>query len=390
MGHKYAVVGTGRMGRAVAWHLINDPKTEVVKLFDVNDRVAAALGKEFLAANLGHKVEVIQCDSGGMASKLYHRLDDVDVVVATCGYQHYVDLTKHCAEKGIGMVDLGGNRDVVEKQKAFHDVAQTNGATIIPDCGLAPGLIGILGMHAFQVIEHRKAIDIGVHLRVGGLPRNPGSLDENPLQYELTWSADGLINEYEIPADELRDGVLIKVAALSEKENAVIKTPWEHEEFEAFVTGGGSSNLPALLQGRARNVDYKTIRYRGHCDIMRGIQRLGFFSKYRPALTQALQTELTSKTDDDIVIARAGARGMTQAGKPTFVFYELFCEKDLVKGFSAMAQTTGYSAAIVAQMIADETIKLKGVVDGEVAVPGQLFIDRFQTTGIKIKGIHSK
>lgn len=385
MGYKYAVIGTGRMGRAVSWYLINDPTTEFIRLIDKNPFAAKALGQEFLDAGLGHKIEI---------GDHYHSetpvTSGVDVVIATCGYQNYAELTKTCAASGIGMVDLGGNPEVVAKQKESNELAKKTGATIIPDCGLAPGLIGILGMHAFQTIAQRKGSEIDVKLRVGGLPKEPGTVDENPLQYELTWSADGLINEYEVDADELRDGNLIKVKALTACENAIIKTPWAVEEFEAFVTGGGSSNLPTLLQGKARNVDYKTLRYRGHCNIMRGIQRLGFFSKYRKTLTQALETELTSTTDDDIVIATAGARGKSPSGKSMYIVYEIFCEKDKTRKFSAMAQTTGFSAAIIAQMIANKTITMTGVVDGEVAVPGQAFIDKFQATGIKIKGTQSK
>jgi saccharopine dehydrogenase-like NADP-dependent oxidoreductase len=125
---------------------------------------------------------------------------------------------------------------------------------------------------------------------------------------------------------------------------------------------------------------------------MRGIQRLGFFSNdfkvantgLRDVLTQALQQNLTSSDDDDLIIARAGARG-TLGKKLTMVLYEIFCTKNHKKGFSAMAQTTGYSAAIVAQLIADKSIKLTGVVDGELAVPGEEFVTRLQKTGIKVQ-----
>lgn len=405
MGKKYVVFGTGRMGRAVAWHLVNDPTTESVKLTDVDNVALSALGKEFLDANLGHKVSLYRTSEGSRWNEdltepaaLSNVLAGADVCIATCGYKEYVKLTQACIDKKVGMVDLGGNRDVVIEQKTFDAAAKEAGVTIIPDCGLAPGMIGILGMHAFQTVAHRKCTNIDVNMRVGGLPMNPGSVEQNPLQYGLTWSSDGLINEYVIPADVLLNGALTQIPALSECEDVVIKTPWDKQEFEAFVTGGGSSNLPFLLQGKARNVNYKTLRYRGHCAIMNGLRQLGFFESAlfgypdrtmltpRQMLVRQLDTKLQLADGDDLVIARAGARGVLGNGSPTFSIYEIFCAKDHERNFSAMAQTTGFSAGIIAQLIANGNVKLKGVVDGELAVPGDKFIAALQKTGIKIQG----
>lgn len=391
MGKTYVVFGTGRMGRAVAWHLVNDASTDTVRLADTSSSALQALAAEL--DGFHHKISLHQIADMSEA-ELSNLLHGSDVCVATCGYQSYVKITEACIKAHCGMVDLGGNRDVVDEQKSFHEAAALAGVTIIPDCGLAPGMIGILGMLAFQQVEHQGFANIAVNMRVGGLPMNPGTRSENPLQYLLTWSPDGLINEYEIPADELRDGELLKSTALSGCENVQIQTPWKGKtEFEAFVTGGGSSNLPFLLKDRALNVNYKTLRYRGHCEIMRGIQRLGFFSNdfkvngtgLREVLTQALQQNLTSSDGDDLVIARAGARGTLPGKRPAMALYEIFCAKDISKNFSAMAQTTGYSAAIVAQLIAEKTVKLCGVVDGELAVPGEEFVARLQKTGIKVQ-----
>lgn len=391
MGKTYVVFGTGRMGRAVAWHLVNDPETVTVRLADTNHAALKELASEL--EGFHHKISLHHITEMSDV-ELSNVLSDSDVCIATCGYQSYVKLTEACIKAHCGMVDLGGNRDVVDEQKSFDEAAKAAGVSIVPDCGLAPGMIGILGMLAFQQVEHQGAENISVNMRVGGLPMNPGTRDENPLQYLLTWSPDGLINEYEIPADELRNGTLLKSPALTGCEDVVIKTPWRDKtEFEAFVTGGGSSNLPFLLKDRALNVNYKTLRYRGHCEIMRGVQRLGFFANdfkvnggvgLREVLTAALEHNLTSKDGDDLVIARAGARGAL-GKKPMIALYEIFCAKDVKRNFSAMAQTTGYSAAIVAQLIADKTVKLTGVVDGELAVPGEEFVTRLQKTGIKVQ-----
>ena len=379
---KYVVFGAGRMGRAVLWHLLMSPSTTSVKVVDASQNTLNNITKEVLAEKLGHKVSVEKTDGFPPYDSYVH---SENVCIATAGYKSYVELTKACIKKGVSMVDLGGNRDVVLAQKELNDQAKAAGVTIVPDCGLAPGMIGILGMHAFQVLQHHKCTDIDVNMRVGGLPMNPDP--KNPFKYTLTWSPDGLINEYQIPADELRNNQLIKVEALTECEEVRINTPWNKVEFEAFVTGGGSSNLPELLQGKARNVNYKTLRYRGHCAIMNGFKHLGFFDdqKQRKSLVDVLEQKLTQPDNDDLVIARAGARGLLGNNKPTIVLYEIFCAKDHKRNFSAMAQTTGYSAAIVAQMIADGSVKTKGVVDGEVAVPGDAFIDRLRKSGIKLE-----
>lgn len=403
MGNKYVVFGAGRMGRAVAWYLANQSNTDVVNIVDSNDSASAKLACEFLNAKLGHKVQKTMSSKAEHASieDLKYRVHGSHVCIATCGYQSYVELTKACISEGVNMIDLGGNRDVVLEQKLLHDDAKKANVTIIPDCGLAPGLIGVLGMHVFQQVKKRVTTDIDISMRVGGLPANPGTIEENPLRYELTWSADGLINEYSTPADELRNGKLVQVAPLTDHENSVIKTPWEIDEFEAFTTGGGSSNLPEILKDQARNINYKTLRYRGHCKIIQGLARLGFFSNdrlvdgltltYKQALIKALNEKLTSKNDDDVVIARAGCRGtLSGDGKMTGAMCEIFCAKRSVFGqsFSAMAQTTGFSAGIIAKMIADNAIKTKGVCDGETAVPGKQFVENLQKVGITVKEIN--
>lgn len=393
MERKYVVFGAGRMGRAAAWHLLSGT-TDTVVIADIDNVALDSLSKELSDAGFASRVQVHRTSSGRYnedymsEASLANALSGASVCIATCGYQSYVEITHACVTARVGMVDLGGNRDVVEAQKTFNDSAVHAGVTIVPDCGLAPGMIGILGMYAYETLTKRKCTNIDINMRVGGLPMDPGTLEENPLQYALTWSSDGLINEYYIPADELRNGEIVQQEALSGCEDVTITTPWKGKsEFEAFVTGGGSSNLPFLLKDKARNVNYKTLRYRGHCAIMNGIKKLGFFSdpEQRRVLTAALDKNLQLKDGNDIVIARAGARGTLPDGKPAIIIYEIFCAKDKKRNFSAMAQTTGFSAAIIAQMIADGTITTQGVVDGESVVAGAKFIERLKKTGVKIK-----
>jgi len=396
MSNTFIIYGTGRMGRSVAIHLAKH-ETGHIRLVDMNKKSLDNLEKELISFGTKTTIDTVLIPVpvlGTHPLKLHNRQPyDVVVCIATAGYQIYPELTKQCIDNGIHMIDLGGNRDVVLKQKLLDHDAKHEGVTHIPDCGLAPGMINILGMHTFNILNEKGCTDIDVNMKVGGLPFNPGTMDENPWQYTLTWSADGLINEYDIEADELRDGKHIKLRPLSECEDFKLRTPWSGKnKFEAFITGGGSSNLPELLCGKARNVSYKTIRYRGHNNITKTLRKLGLFDNSysdfmsnRTLLRSLLEHNFKSQTSDDIVIATVTASGTDQNTQQRLsTTISVFCRYDQKLNLSAMAQTTGFSAAILAQMIMDSSISSEGVLDGETAVPAEEFILRLRLAGIKV------
>ena len=240
-------------------------------------------------------------------------------------------------------------------------------------------------MNSVDQLNAQNCKDVTVVMRVGGLPVDPGSPEENPMRYKCTWSPDGLINEYLIPADVIEDGVKKQVPALSGLEHLRFPNGHTTEEFEAFVTGGGSSNLPELLDGKVKNVNYKTIRYVGHHAVAKSLQVLGLYEgEGRRVLTDAFENNMKLESNDDIIIARAGARGVDPQGKTYTVGTDMVCVLDPITGLSAMAQTTGYSAAIVLNMIVNGLITERGVVCGESVVPGRTFIDMIRETGIEV------
>src|SRR5690606_11402887 len=182
------------------------------------------------------------------------------VVLSSADYRFNEAITKACISAKIHMVDLGGNLFVVERQLAMSAEAERAGITVVPDCGLAPGmacLLGALGVEHFDG-EQGGAVE-SMKLRVGGLPAHP----KPPLNYKLVFSVRGLTNEYLEPADVLRDGKLQRVPSLGDVES--LEFPAPYGTLEAFTTSGGCSTLPRTLAGRVRNLDYKTIRYPGHC-----------------------------------------------------------------------------------------------------------------------------
>lgn len=374
----FGIVGAGRMGKAAAHYLANFAPTSNITFFDVDESVHGA------AIKLADRMKALGKDVTVNSSTALD-LKGLDGIVGSCGYPHYVDVAKRCIQERVNMVDLGGNRDVVFEQRKLHDDVVVAGLTHVPDQGLAPGAINILAMNAVQQLESQQCSNISVVMRVGGLPADPGSETDNPMRYRCTWSPDGLINEYVIPADVIVGGKRGVVPALTELENITFPNGHVGDKFEAFVTGGGSSNLPELLDGRVLSVNYKTIRYTGHYAVAKSLELLGFYDgDPRKVLTEQLEKHLCLKSNDDIVLARAGARGTNDLGKTIMSGTDMVSVMDPDTGFSAMGQTTGYAAGAVLSMICEGVIADKGVVCGEQVVNGRAFIDKIRQTGIDI------
>lgn len=407
MAHDYVIVGAGRMGRAVLWYLKKHGDADIVIVVDTDVKVLAdceGYAKRHglddnvhfvLESRMAHNITK---DADSFNGVTLNALKGMDVCIATCGYDWYVELTEMCIRTGTSLVDLGGNRSVVEEQRALSQNASDKGIVVVPDCGLAPGMVGVLGMHAFDVLQEMGCKMIDIHMRVGGLPLYPEDSSTNPLRYTLTWSADGLINEYVIPADELVEGQLHKIEPLTGWEKNTYAIDFKNIDYalEAFVTGGGSSNLPELLCGKANNVDYKTIRYVGHHNVLIALKRLGLFSGSnndaidydgptpREMLTHLLEKNLRSQDNRDIVLLRVTASGYTNTPAYRSKCIELVCTYDDESELTAMAQTTGFSAGAMAHMIADLTIPktCTGVRMGEEITPAEEFIKRLKKAGL--------
>src|SRR5262249_1219664 len=154
----------------------------------------------------------------------------------------------------VNFCDLGGNDAIVRKELLLDEFAKERGIAIVPDCGLAPGLVSILTAAATEGLDDIYEI----RLRVGGIPVEP----QPPLEYSLAFSVDGLINEYVEDANVIIDGKPTVVPALTNVEE--IEFPQPFGVLEAFCTSGGVSTLTETFQNRVQHLDYKTIRYKGH------------------------------------------------------------------------------------------------------------------------------
>jgi len=373
------LLGAGEMGKAIAHDLLAFVPDVELSVLDSNPEALQRLQGVSPSSNIRGVPGDIQDQE--LIGEL---VSGSDVVIGAVIYKSNFVLSRLAVECKASWVDLGGNNDVVDQQFTLDKDAASAGVTIIPDCGLAPGMVNIIAGHAFRELD----VTDEIHLRVGGLPQNP----KPPLNYELCFSAEGLINEYVEPTRILRDGRLEIQDSLCEKEHLDLGVPYDN--LEAFYTSGGTSTLVKSLEGRVRNLDYKTIRYSGHLDKIKFLSDFGYFdseelpvgekSKISPRkVTEALFHRL-GWVKRDVVLLKAWALGQKQ-GKPTRIGYSLVDEYDEATGLTAMARTTGFSAAIIAEMIIDGRIREKGVLYQELSVPHEEYFAELRKRGIDIR-----
>ena len=258
---KILVLGAGRMGLGAAYDLAhNSPEVTAVTVADFDgDRakaVAATIG--------GDNVSSSGVDVADLSAAL-ELMRGHDAAISCVNYWHNVNLARLAVEAGVNFCDLGGNNTVVDQELALDAEATAAGINIIPDCGLAPGMVSVLAAHGAARFTEVESIKI----RVGGLPRDP----KPPLNYQLVFSVEGLINEYIERARVIRDGVITEVDSMTELESLEFLAPYG--EMEAFQTSGGTSTLPETFLGQVRSLDYKTIRYPGHCILFKTMLDLG-------------------------------------------------------------------------------------------------------------------
>ncbi len=374
----YLVVGSGRMGKAICYDLIHHQKADKVILGDLSLNNSLTVQKEIGSSNI-HPVEVDVTKQ----KELVSLMDGVDCVISSVVYQfnHYV--AKAAVEAGVHYCDLGQNVQVVDKAFGLDKLAKEKEITLIPDGGLAPGMVNIIASHG---IKHFDEVD-EVQLRVGGLPQYPTP----PLNYNITWSVHGLINEYIEKARILRDYKIIDVESLTEIETLTFPPPFNR--MEAFVTSGGTSTLPLTYQGKIRELNYKTIRYLNHGQIMKALIDLGFTDESKITvdgqdviprdLFETLLKARFKQRAEDVVLLRVTVLGKKKDQWVEEV-YEVIDHYNQEQEMTALMRTTGFSLAIIAGMIAEKKIQQYGVLTQEESIPTDLYIEKLAERGIKV------
>jgi lysine 6-dehydrogenase len=374
---KIAVLGAGLMGRAAVYDLSRIDNVREVGIFDIDETLA-----EQIADAYGNNITSSGYMDASDEQAAIRVLKGYDAAVSCVTYKYNPGLTRAAIEAGCHLVDLGGNNDVVRTQLEMNDEAEKAGVTIIPDCGLAPGMVSVMvadGVARFDKVRSLK-------IRVGGLPQSP----RPPLNYQMVFSAEGLLNEYWEPCLVLEDG---------KKKTVNPMTGVETLEFdgigqlEAFYTSGGTSTLPDTYEGVIDFLDYKTIRYPGHCQLFKPMLEIGLASRQeieiegqkvqpRAVLRSVLEKSL-SLGDLDMVLVRLTFEGKKD-GQDKTVVYEIVDRQDTKTGLTAMMRTTSFPAAIIAWMAADGQITERGCKSQEIAVKPSLFLPQLKKRHINL------
>jgi saccharopine dehydrogenase-like NADP-dependent oxidoreductase len=244
--HRVLLLGAGKIGGAVARFLASAGDYDIL----VGDPDPAALQR--LAASTGvDTVNMSASDVGALRRAMAGRT----AVASACSFALNPGIAAIAAEEGLSYFDLTEDRETTAAVRSCAQSAK-RGQIFMPQCGLAPGFVSIAANHLAHDFDQLDA----VRLRVGALPQFP----TNEMKYNLTWSTDGLINEYGNPCEAIHEGRTIEVLPLEGLEHFSL----DGVDYEAFNTSGGVGTLCETLAGKARTLDYKTIRYRGHRDLM--------------------------------------------------------------------------------------------------------------------------
>jgi lysine 6-dehydrogenase len=375
---KILVLGAGRMGYGAVYDLVhNSPDVESVTVADFDLKKA-----EDTAKISAEKVTAKHLDAANY--------DDVvalmrghDAAISCVNYWYNTGLSRAAIETKTNFCDLGGNNYVVDEQLALDAEAKAAGINIIPDCGLAPGMVSVLAMHGAARFDEVEEI----HIRVGGLPQDP----QPPLNYQLVFSVEGLINEYIEVARVIRDGKITEVESMTEIESLSFD---DFPPLEAFQTSGGTSTLPDSFLGKIGTLDYKTIRYAGHCEKFKTMIDLGLCKseeidvdgakvKPRRLFGELLQKNLPAD-GPDYVLVRLEFVGSKDGGKKT-LRYDIVDKLDPATGLSAMMRTTAFPASIIAQMAARGEVIIRGATPQERAIQPDKFVAELARRNIVIK-----
>jgi lysine 6-dehydrogenase len=377
---KMMVLGAGLQGSACAYDLLQNPSVTQVTLADYR------LGSlpPFLAGDWGGRLRQLRLDVTD-DSAVGQALQGHASVMSAIPYYYNGPMARAAVAAGCHFSDLGGNTEIVLEQKKLHDQAQARGVSVIPDCGLAPGMVNILAAEGIRRLDVAERVKI----YVGGLPQKP----EPPLNYQLVYSLEGALDYYTTPSWILRDGKPVQVDALSEPES--VDFPQPVGRLEAFHTGGGISTLPFVYEGKVDVMEYKTLRYPGHAAIMRPIRELGLLDTKpievkgqtvvpRDVFISAVSPRLHKPQGQDLVALQVQVSGR-QDGVAKSVTFRLIDRYDCERGISAMMRTTGYSLSITGQMQADGRIERKGVHTPDEAVPFRGYVDELGRRGVNIE-----
>jgi len=351
---RVVVIGCGRMGSAAAEDLAKKMRNIEVFVADKDAGRARETARKIGEGN----VKWLRLDAS-KRNELVNALKDFDLALGFLPPKFGFSLIEACIEAEKNLVDVSY---MPENPLILHEKAAEADVTIVPSCGLAPGISNILVGHAVSELNKTHK----VHIMVGGLPETPIP----PLGYVITWSPESLIDEYTSKARIIKNGKITEIEALEGLEE--VEFP-EIGKLEAFYTDG-LRTLLYTIEG-VEEMWEKTLRYPGHAEKIKLLRELGFFSDeevnvegyripIRKVTAKIFEEKLVKPDVKDVVVLRVEVLGLKN-GRKTRYIYNLVDFYDEKRGTTAMARTTAFTASIVANLILKKAISLKGVVPPE-------------------------
>ena len=378
---KYCVIGSGRQGTAAAYDILKHGGPESLTIIDSSEQNLAKC-KSKIQALTNFEISTVKLDIMN-EDLLINELLDIDIFLSSVPYSFNLYLTDIAIKSKTSMVDLGGHTNNVIKQLKRSDEARELGISIVPDCGMGPGMnvsMALLAMEEFDEVDEVRVWD-------GGLPQNP----EAPWNYNLFFNIAGLTNEYDGDAYFIKNGKLAEVPCFEDIEKLNFDGIGE---LEAAVTSGGLSTMPWTYEGKIKLLENKTLRYLGHWEQMLAFRQLGLFQEEkinfngsaispREFYHHLLEPQLITESPKDICIMRTEATG-TLAGKAQTKRVECIEKYNEETGFLAMEMWTGFHASMVMQHIASSKVSA-GAHPIEKALSGKDFYDYAKARAYDIK-----
>jgi saccharopine dehydrogenase-like NADP-dependent oxidoreductase len=356
--HRVLILGAGKIGALISG-LLAESGSYKVDLADVDGAAADAVVRAHASGNLkGYALDASNKDA--LARHLGEH--PVDAVVSGLPYYCNTAVAEAARKAATHYFDL---TEDVEVTRAVRAIAVGAEQAFVPQCGLAPGFISIAAAELMTHFDQLRA----VKLRVGALPQHPN----NVLKYSLTWSTDGLINEYGNPCQAVSDGRLIEVAPLEGLEEIEL----DGTLYEAFNTSGGLGSLAETRGGPIESMNYKTIRYPGHCEQMRLLMNDLKLNHDRATLKRILENAVP-QTLQDVVIVYAAVTG-TQDGELREENYVNKIYPQLIAGrlWSAIQVTTAAGITAVVDLVLQKKGRYQGFIAQEQFRLTDILANRF-------------
>lgn len=376
---KVGVLGSGLMGKEAARDLAASSGVSAVGLADI-DLARAQMVCDQLDSP---KLTAYRVDAGN-EDDLADYMRQFDVIINALFYSFNEVVAKTAIRVGVHSVDLGGHiGHITDRVLEMKDEAAAAGVTLIPDLGVAPGMINILSGYGHDQLDKTESI----RLFVGGIPVKP----EPPLEYNHVFSMEGLFDHYTDPCLIIRNGIKQEIDALSEVERIHFE---RFGPLEAFHTSGGTSTL-SYSYPDLDTLEYKTIRYPGHAEKFKLLVDLNLTRKDyevevggqkvnpREVFLKTIDPIVELGDKDDAVLLRVVVSGIKD-GAPAAYAYEMTTVKDRENNVTAMARATANTISVVAQMLGSGTISKRGVYPPEQVVPGDVYISEMKKRSVDI------